>query len=178
MSKHSHHFAHLNKIFFKKVQKNIVSILLCWNIKQLIHQGRAIVQVVSRRSLTPEARVRARFIPCGIRGVRCGTCTVFSPSSSVSLSILLYPGSVHTHISPGDEQRARWWPQFRDTFSRHRHEQQLILHKEISGFHGSQYECDSILGYCTVSSVQVDRRFRCGYFLHHQGGESSSFSTL
>jgi hypothetical protein len=41
-------------------------------------------QVVSRRPLTAEARVRARVNPCGICGGQSGTGTGFSSSSSVS----------------------------------------------------------------------------------------------
>jgi hypothetical protein len=40
-------------------------------------------QVVSRRPLTVEARVRAPVNPCGICGGQSGTGTDFSPSSSV-----------------------------------------------------------------------------------------------
>jgi hypothetical protein len=40
-------------------------------------------QVVSRRPLTAEARVRARVNPCGICGGQSGTGTGFSPTSSV-----------------------------------------------------------------------------------------------
>jgi hypothetical protein len=29
---------------------------------------------------------------------------------------------LHAHISPGDEQQARWWPQFRDIVSPHRYD--------------------------------------------------------
>jgi hypothetical protein len=46
--------------------------------------GRAMAQIVSRRPLTAEARVRALFNPCGICGGRSGTGIGFSPSSSVS----------------------------------------------------------------------------------------------
>jgi hypothetical protein len=44
--------------------------------------GRAMAQVVGRRPLTAEARVRARVNPCGICGGQSGTVTGFSPSSS------------------------------------------------------------------------------------------------
>jgi hypothetical protein len=47
-------------------------------------QGRAMAQVVSRRPLTAEARVRDRVNPYGICGGQSGTGTGFSPSSSVS----------------------------------------------------------------------------------------------
>jgi hypothetical protein len=46
-------------------------------------QGRAMVQAVSRRPLTAEARVRSRASPCGICGGQSGTGTGFSPSTSV-----------------------------------------------------------------------------------------------
>jgi hypothetical protein len=42
-------------------------------------------QIVSRRPLTAEARVRARVNPCGICGGQSGTGTGFSPRSSVFL---------------------------------------------------------------------------------------------
>jgi hypothetical protein len=45
--------------------------------------GRAMAQVVSRRPVSSEARVRARVNPCGISGGQSGTGTGFSPSSSV-----------------------------------------------------------------------------------------------
>jgi hypothetical protein len=45
--------------------------------------GRAMAQVVSRRPLSAEDRVRARVNPCGICGGQSGTGTGFSPSSSV-----------------------------------------------------------------------------------------------
>jgi hypothetical protein len=41
------------------------------------------VQAVSRRPLTAEARVRVRVNPCGICCGKSGTGTDFSPSSSV-----------------------------------------------------------------------------------------------
>jgi hypothetical protein len=40
-------------------------------------------QVISRRPLTAEARVRTRVTPCAICGGQSGTDTSFSPSSSV-----------------------------------------------------------------------------------------------
>jgi hypothetical protein len=47
------------------------------------YMGLAMAQVVSRRPLTAEARVRARFNTCSICGGQSGTGTGFSPSSSV-----------------------------------------------------------------------------------------------
>jgi hypothetical protein len=49
-------------------------------------------QVVSRRPLTVEARVRAWVNPCGICGGQSGTGTGFSPSSSV-LPVNIIPNS-------------------------------------------------------------------------------------
>jgi hypothetical protein len=43
----------------------------------------AMAQVVSRRPLTAETRVRTRLSACRVRGGQCGTCTGFSLSSSV-----------------------------------------------------------------------------------------------
>jgi hypothetical protein len=45
--------------------------------------GRAMAQVISRRPLIVEARVRSRINPCGICGGQNGTGTGFSPSTSV-----------------------------------------------------------------------------------------------
>jgi hypothetical protein len=45
--------------------------------------GPAMVQAVSRRPPTAEARVRSRVSPCGICGGQSGTGTGLSPSSSV-----------------------------------------------------------------------------------------------
>jgi hypothetical protein len=50
-------------------------------------------QVVSRRSLTAEARVRTRVNPCGICGGQCDTGTGFSPSLSV------FPCQYHSSIA-------------------------------------------------------------------------------
>jgi hypothetical protein len=43
----------------------------------VIRLGRAMAQVVSRRPLTSEARVRARFNPCRLCSLKSGTGTVF-----------------------------------------------------------------------------------------------------
>jgi hypothetical protein len=56
-------------------------------------------QVVSRRPLTTEARVRARVNPCGICGGQNGTGTGFSPSSSgFPPSIYHSTVALQTHI--------------------------------------------------------------------------------
>jgi hypothetical protein len=57
-------------------------------------------QVVSRRPLTAEARVRDRVIPCGICGGQSGTGTGFSPSSSVFPSQYIIPLSL-SRVSSG-----------------------------------------------------------------------------
>jgi hypothetical protein len=55
-------------------------------------------QVVSRRPLTAEARVRARVNSCGICGGQSGTGTGFSPSSSVFLCQYHSTVALQTHI--------------------------------------------------------------------------------
>jgi hypothetical protein len=59
-------------------------------------------QVVSRRPLTAEARVRARVNPCGICGGQSGTATDFSPSSSVLPCQYIIPPSLSKHILAGE----------------------------------------------------------------------------
>jgi hypothetical protein len=59
-------------------------------------------QVVSRRPLTAEARVRARVNPCGIRGRQSGTGTGFSPSSFVFSCLYIIPQSLSKLISSGE----------------------------------------------------------------------------
>jgi hypothetical protein len=60
------------------------------------------VQVVSRRPLTSEPRIRVRVNACGICGGQSGTGTGFSPSSS-GFSCQYYSTVVlHTHISSGE----------------------------------------------------------------------------
>jgi hypothetical protein len=61
--------------------------------------GRGIAQVVSRRPLIGEARVRARVSPCGICGGQSDTGAGFSPSSSgFPLSIYHFTVALQTHI--------------------------------------------------------------------------------
>jgi hypothetical protein len=61
------------------------------------------VHAVSRRPLKAEARVRARFGPCGFCGVQSDTGTDFSPSSPVFSCQYHSTAAHHTHIS-----RGRW----------------------------------------------------------------------
>jgi hypothetical protein len=109
------------------------------NAKLLTHErDSAVLQEVSRRQLTAETRVRARFSPCGICGGLSSTGTGFSPSfrfpSSMSANIIPPWLSILTYHQRS-EQHARWWPQFRETASLHRHEQRMrdVLSKETSG---------------------------------------------
>jgi hypothetical protein len=61
--------------------------------------GRAMAQVVSRRPLTAEDRVRARVNPCGICGGQSGSRTGFSPSSSVFSCQYHSTVALQTHIN-------------------------------------------------------------------------------
>jgi hypothetical protein len=65
-------------------------------------KGRAMVQVVSRRLLTAEARVHARVNPSGICGEQSGTGTGFSPSSSVFPCQYHSTVALQTHIMWGN----------------------------------------------------------------------------
>jgi hypothetical protein len=58
-------------------------------------------QVVSRRPLSAEARIRARINPCGICGGQSGTGTGFSPSSSVFPCQYHSTVALQTHIILG-----------------------------------------------------------------------------
>jgi hypothetical protein len=69
------------------------------------------VQAVSRRPFSAEARLRSLGNPRGIYGGESGTGTCFSLSASVFSCQYHFTGCFHTHL--GDEQQARWWPQFR-----------------------------------------------------------------
>jgi hypothetical protein len=56
------------------------------------------VQVVSRRPLTVEARVRARVNPCRICGGKSGTGTGFSEFLGFPLSIYHFTVALQNHI--------------------------------------------------------------------------------
>jgi hypothetical protein len=66
-------------------------------------------QVVSCLPLTAETRAS----PCGICSGRSGTGRGISSVSPVSIN----PPWLSILISSGDEQKARWWPQFRDVIA-------------------------------------------------------------
>ena len=63
----------------------------------LVCKGRAMGQAVSTRSLTAEAWVRSRTIPCEICGEQSGIGTDVSPSTSVSHVSIIRP-MLHTHL--------------------------------------------------------------------------------
>jgi hypothetical protein len=74
-----------------------------------------------RRLVTAEVRILARISRCGIRVALGQVFSDFFGSLSVSLH------RVSTLIYLGDELQMCCWPQFRDIFSPHRHEQQQQL---------------------------------------------------
>jgi hypothetical protein len=80
-------------------------------------------QAVSRRPLTAEARFRARSVHVVFVVDKSGTGTGFSPSSSVFNKF--HKGSIIIY-NLGNEQQARWWPQFRDAASLHRQEHEQV----------------------------------------------------
>jgi hypothetical protein len=75
-------------------------------------------QVVSRWTVTAEARVRTRVSPCAICGGQTGTGT---GSSSIYSD---FPCQYHSTASPRSHTPA--WPQFRDIFSPHRHDHEQV----------------------------------------------------
>jgi len=105
-------------ITFPQAHRNKNFVKTQFRFTYLKYVGRGTVQTVSRRPLTSEVRVRSRISPCGICGGQTGTGTGFSPSSSVSPCQYRSTVALHTHVSSGDEQWARWWPQFRDSLIR------------------------------------------------------------
>lgn len=77
----------------------------------------AMADGVSRRHLSAAAWVRTPIIPCGICDEQSGSGTgLFSSSSVFPLSVILLWLFALIYLL-GDEQFARHWPQFRDTFS-------------------------------------------------------------
>jgi hypothetical protein len=43
--------------------------------------------------------------------------------------------------------------------------------RKISGFRDGKYEDDSLPAIAPCILVELDRRFRCAYCLHHQGDD-------
>jgi hypothetical protein len=78
-----------NKVTLKHRSLNILSPFKAFRL------GRAMAQVVSRRPLTAEDRVRAWVSPCGICGQsrQSGTGTGLSPTSSV------FPCQYHSTVA-------------------------------------------------------------------------------
>jgi hypothetical protein len=69
----------------------------------IVNAGRAMAQVVSRRPLAAEVRVRVWVGPCGICGEQSSTGTGFSRSSSVFPFQYQSAVALHTHVSPGGQ---------------------------------------------------------------------------
>jgi hypothetical protein len=70
-------------------------------IMNVLVYGRAMAQAVSGRPLTTEAQVHVLVSLCGICGVKSGTGTVFSPSSSVFSCQCHSTVAVHCQIYSG-----------------------------------------------------------------------------
>jgi hypothetical protein len=76
-------------------------------------------QAVSRWHLIAEARIRARSVPVGFVLDKLAVGQVFHRLLRFLLSVLFHRGSLHLyHHHLGN---ARWWLQFRDINSPHRH---------------------------------------------------------
>jgi hypothetical protein len=88
----------------------------CFMLRLTAELSRAMAQVVSRRPLIAESRVRVQVNQCGICGGKSGTGTVFSQSSLVFLCQYYSTVILHTHISSWDEY-VSLWQQFRDSLT-------------------------------------------------------------
>jgi hypothetical protein len=100
---------------------------------------------VSRQPLTAEALVRALLSPCGICGGQSGSETGFFRLLRFSPVNIIPPSLFILACHMGDDQQARWWPQFGDKVSTHRHEQDKLLLCERQCFdtqviHGADWE--------------------------------------
>jgi hypothetical protein len=88
-------------------------------------------QAVSRWPLTVEARFRVHV---GFVVEETGTGTRFSPNYSSISPVNIIPPWLPIFIhNLGYEQQTRWWPQFRDIISPHRHEQLYCCINGCSG---------------------------------------------
>jgi hypothetical protein len=83
----------------QSVSRNTISATLH---KTNTKYGRAMAQVVSRRSLTAKFPVSVRVNPCGICGGQSGTVTGFYPSSSVFPCQYIIPPSLSKLISSAE----------------------------------------------------------------------------
>jgi hypothetical protein len=90
---------------------------------QISTAGRAVAQAVGRGPVTTEVRVHARMSMWDLWWTKWHWERFFFEFFGFPLSVSFHRGSMLTYHL-GDEQQARWWSQFRDTVSPHRHEQQ------------------------------------------------------
>jgi hypothetical protein len=75
----------------------VAPLMMMISITVSSRKGRAVVQVISCRPVTAEARVGARVNAYGICGGQSGTGTGFSPSSSVFLCQYHSTVALQTH---------------------------------------------------------------------------------
>jgi hypothetical protein len=87
------------------------------------HELIVMVQAISCWPITAEYRLRARVGKCWICDGQSGNGTGFSSISSAVSCQHHSTVTLHIHISPGNEQQACLWPQFRDIVSLHGQEQ-------------------------------------------------------
>jgi hypothetical protein len=99
---HLHNRLHENEILRSVVWPVNIDGSKRYIVLNSILRRRAMAQVVSCRSVSAEARVRARVNPCGICGGQSGTGTGISPSSSVIPYQYIIPPSLSKLISSGE----------------------------------------------------------------------------
>jgi hypothetical protein len=86
-------------------------------------------QAVSRLAQPVEAGIRARSVDEGfvVDNVALGQVSIlvlrFSP-------VNIIPPWLSIHIYHLEDEQGRWWPQFRDVVSLHRHDQRYSVHKD------------------------------------------------
>jgi hypothetical protein len=110
------------------------------------------VRLFSRWTLIAEDRIRALVSPCGIVSGQSGTGTSFGPS------YLVFPSQYHSTVPSilicylGNERKARWWQQFRDIVSQHRHDQHEHEHEQCETDTAYTY---SVGGVCDIQHVNI-----------------------